>query len=649
MAVEGGGDYRQRLVQRQLQIKKRKKAGLSNTRADAGPPSSSRTFSSPPKDEPIMTGGYRAGFKPTEVSPETQKMLREATGLPGAYRALPGGPETESAWDYLDLALIPVSFGAALAAPSTGGGSVAASFAARQGIRQGARYLAPKIAKATVSTIDPGFEALAKSGRLLDLFNPKTAIANIPKMFDSDGAAPATVMGDGVSEGAVAFGGPKPNIADIGLSGLRGGFAGQRAYENRPENNRAVFAEGIDPNTGSSLRSRPLDIIPRGLRTKDVFDAQEYSMDKSLYEEIVAFDENLARELPEPLDNVDDLRGDRVYFKAPSKGRAAYTKKIRNIVNDFVASTPHGRPPTAKSVLNTATSGVSRTMNIYQRGGYNSIAGKYSVRGISAPKITFDPARQKHLEDVFIEDFGENSWYYSTATGVPAEKAKSADWINNEHVYAVSSEATRHNDEMKALDEALDKRDDLSKEQKRVIVQRLVDKHQSELAFIVDPNKNNVYLTRRANQDLVKSADPEKKIEYLYGGRDKKAFEGGKWIPVPELGKDIGVLQPLHSTVREYENIINMADKEAPTLNAEYVKAYRRAYDSGVKPLRETLQIIESNLSKAQKQGNKAEINKLQKQMQELISEITKQEKNIFGATAPNFANNFIDSVIFGV
>lgn len=48
MAIEGGGDYRQRLVQRQLQIKKRKKAGLSNTRADAGPPSSSKTFSSPP-------------------------------------------------------------------------------------------------------------------------------------------------------------------------------------------------------------------------------------------------------------------------------------------------------------------------------------------------------------------------------------------------------------------------------------------------------------------------------------------------------------------------------------------------------------------------------------------------------------------------
>jgi len=50
MAIEGGGDYRQRLVQRQLQIKKRKKAGLSDTRADAGPPSS-KTFSSPPKRE----------------------------------------------------------------------------------------------------------------------------------------------------------------------------------------------------------------------------------------------------------------------------------------------------------------------------------------------------------------------------------------------------------------------------------------------------------------------------------------------------------------------------------------------------------------------------------------------------------------------
>lgn len=47
MAIEGGGDYRQRLAQRQLQIKKRKQAGLSDTRADAGPPSS-KTFSSPP-------------------------------------------------------------------------------------------------------------------------------------------------------------------------------------------------------------------------------------------------------------------------------------------------------------------------------------------------------------------------------------------------------------------------------------------------------------------------------------------------------------------------------------------------------------------------------------------------------------------------
>jgi len=49
MAVEGGGDYRQRLVQRQLQRKKRKQAGLENSRADAGPPSSTKTFSSPPE------------------------------------------------------------------------------------------------------------------------------------------------------------------------------------------------------------------------------------------------------------------------------------------------------------------------------------------------------------------------------------------------------------------------------------------------------------------------------------------------------------------------------------------------------------------------------------------------------------------------
>lgn len=49
MAIEGGGDYRQRLVQRKLQVKKRKQAGLKNTRADAGPPSSTTPFSSPPE------------------------------------------------------------------------------------------------------------------------------------------------------------------------------------------------------------------------------------------------------------------------------------------------------------------------------------------------------------------------------------------------------------------------------------------------------------------------------------------------------------------------------------------------------------------------------------------------------------------------
>lgn len=61
MAVEGGGDYRQRLAQRQAAKKRRQQAGLRNTAANAGPPSSSKTFSTPAPKQDKDTFGKTYG------------------------------------------------------------------------------------------------------------------------------------------------------------------------------------------------------------------------------------------------------------------------------------------------------------------------------------------------------------------------------------------------------------------------------------------------------------------------------------------------------------------------------------------------------------------------------------------------------------
>jgi hypothetical protein len=92
-------------------------------------------------------------------------MVREFTGIPGAYRALPGGPETESKWDYLDLALLPATVALTALAPATGGTSLAAAGGVRMGLRSGLRYAAPRIAKGVASAFDPGVEAAVAGAR----------------------------------------------------------------------------------------------------------------------------------------------------------------------------------------------------------------------------------------------------------------------------------------------------------------------------------------------------------------------------------------------------------------------------------------------------------------------------------------------------
>lgn len=64
MAVpfEGGSNYRNKLAQRQAAKKRRQQAGLRNTAANAGPPSSSKTFSKPaPKQEKDTFGKTYGG------------------------------------------------------------------------------------------------------------------------------------------------------------------------------------------------------------------------------------------------------------------------------------------------------------------------------------------------------------------------------------------------------------------------------------------------------------------------------------------------------------------------------------------------------------------------------------------------------------
>jgi len=61
MAVEGGSDYRQRLVRRKRK-RDQEKMGLTNTRANAGPPSA-KTFSTPaPKQEGGVSGAVKGFF-----------------------------------------------------------------------------------------------------------------------------------------------------------------------------------------------------------------------------------------------------------------------------------------------------------------------------------------------------------------------------------------------------------------------------------------------------------------------------------------------------------------------------------------------------------------------------------------------------------
>jgi hypothetical protein len=79
MSFEGGSNYRQRLANRQLQKKKRQQAGLINTRASAGPPSSNNFSTPAPKAEGGVRGAVK-GFLLDWAEPSTK----------AAYNALGG-------------------------------------------------------------------------------------------------------------------------------------------------------------------------------------------------------------------------------------------------------------------------------------------------------------------------------------------------------------------------------------------------------------------------------------------------------------------------------------------------------------------------------------------------------------------------------
>ena len=253
-------------------------------------------------------------------------------------------------------------------------------------------------------------------------------------------------------------------------------------------------------------------------------------------------------------------------------------------------------PVSAKQIDKTSTGAVPRINSQYVKDAEASdILSTYKITRVDPdiPRVTEDAVLK--MRSTFEGDYGQ-AYRYDPVTG-------EYRITNNEHVFSVSTEALRHNFEVRQLDASIRTRG-LSYKQGQKEMQDLIDQQKIEMEVALDPNQSMLILSDKANQRIVGALPARDKIEALREqdvGGVRGTYEDDVYVPnLPD------------NTFNAYQEIIENAKVNAPRLVEPSLDDFRADYAKLIKPLRNKLQYVKDPKIKA-------EIEKQIKEQEELL------------------------------
>ena len=253
-------------------------------------------------------------------------------------------------------------------------------------------------------------------------------------------------------------------------------------------------------------------------------------------------------------------------------------------------------PVSAKQIDKTSTGAVPRINSQYVKDAEASdILSTYKITRVDPdiPRVTEDAVLK--MRSTFESDYGQ-AYRYDPVTG-------EYRITNNEHVFSVSTEALRHNFEVRQLDASIRTRG-LSYKQGQKEMQDLIDQQKIEMEVALDPNQSMLILSDKANQRIVGALPARDKIEALREqdvGGVRGTYEDDVYVPnLPD------------NTFNAYQEIIENAKVNAPRLVDPSLDDFRADYAKLIKPLRNKLQYVKDPKIKA-------EIEKQIKEQEELL------------------------------
>jgi hypothetical protein len=253
-------------------------------------------------------------------------------------------------------------------------------------------------------------------------------------------------------------------------------------------------------------------------------------------------------------------------------------------------------PVSAKQIDKTSKGAVPRINSQYVKDAEASdILSTYKITRVDPdiPRVTEDAVLK--MRSTFESDYGQ-AYRYDPVTG-------EYRITNNEHVFSVSTEALRHNFEVRQLEASIRTRG-LSYKQGQKEMQDLIDQQKIEMEVALDPNQSMLILSDKANQRIVGALPARDKIEALREqdvGGVRGTYEDDVYVPnLPD------------NTFNAYQEIIENAKVNAPRLVESSLDDFRADYAKLIKPLRNKLQYVKDPKIKA-------EIEKQIKEQEELL------------------------------
>ena len=293
--------------------------------------------------------------------------------------------------------------------------------------------------------------------------------------------------------------------------------------------------------------------------------------------------------------------GERNFPQAEIIDDVAYLPKGKNMaktVRELLKQLPGHlvTPVSAKQIDKTSTGAVPRINSQYAKDAEASdILSTYKITRVDPdiPRVTEDAVLK--MRSTFESDYGQ-AYRYDPVTG-------EYRITNNEHVFSVSTEALRHNFEVRQLEASIKARG-LSYKQGQKEMQDLIDQQKNEMEVALDPNQSMLILSDKANQRIVGALPARDKIEALREqdvGGVRGTYEDGVYVPnLPD------------NTFNAYQEIIDNAWSNAPRLADPSLDDFRADYAKLIKPLRNKLQSVKDPKIKA-------EIEKQIKEQEELL------------------------------